>query len=162
MTPLNLVRAFYDRIWNAGDMDATEELLAPDFRCRGSLGPELRGRQAFCDYVRAVRSALEDYRCEIMECVTEDQKAFAKMRFSGTHMGSLRGFPPSGKRVEWLAAALFRVNGPLIEELWVLGDLDSLDARLRENAETSLRERGRRSASPPAPLPEGEGGVVRS
>ena len=39
-----MVRAFYDRIWNAGDTGAADELLAEDFRFRGSLGPEMRGR----------------------------------------------------------------------------------------------------------------------
>jgi hypothetical protein len=57
-----LVRAFYDRIWNVGDTGAADELLAEDFAFRGSLGPEMRGRAAFCDYVRMVRTALDVYR----------------------------------------------------------------------------------------------------
>ena len=134
MNTLELVQIFYDRIWNAGDTAATEELLTADFRFRGSLGPEMRGRDAFCDYVRAVRSALQGYRCDILECVREGPKAFAKMRFSGIHVGAFRGFPPTGKPVEWLGAALFRTQESRIAELWVLGDLISLDAILKSNA----------------------------
>ena len=36
-----------------------------------------------------------------------------------------------------VGTALFRVNGPLIAELWVLGDLISLDADLKRNAITT-------------------------
>jgi hypothetical protein len=36
--------------------------------------------------------------------------------------------------VQWLGAALFRVQGSLIAELWVLGDLTSLEADLKNNA----------------------------
>jgi steroid delta-isomerase-like uncharacterized protein len=131
---LPLVRAFYDRIWNAGDPDAVDDLLSEDFAFRGSLGAEMRGRTAFLEYVRMVRTALADYRCEILECVTEGDRAFAKMRFSGTHVGKFRGYAPTGKAIEWLGAALFRTDGPVIAELWVLGDLISLEADLKSNA----------------------------
>lgn len=133
-----LVRAFYERIWNAGELEAARELLAADFAFRGSLGPTTRGREAFCEYVRSVRSALADYRCEILDCVTEDQKAFAKMRFCGVHVGNFRGHAPTGRPVQWLGAALFRCANGLIAELWVLGDLASLDETLQQNARGGL------------------------
>jgi len=85
-----LVQAFYDRIWNAGDTGAADELLAEDFAFRGSLGPEMRGRAAFCDYVQMVRAALDRYHCDILDCVTEGDRVFAKMRFSGIHVGPFR------------------------------------------------------------------------
>src|SRR5690349_20220498 len=104
-TTLKLVRSFYERIWNAGDTDAAAELLAEDFAFRGSLGPEMRGRAAFCDYVRMVRTALDAYRCDILECVTQADRAFAKMRFSGIHVGPFRGYAPTRQPVQWLGAA---------------------------------------------------------
>jgi predicted ester cyclase len=129
-----LVQAFYDRIWNAGEIPAVDELLAADFAFRGSLGPEMRGPRAFSDYVRMVRSALNNYRCEILDLVIEDNRAFAKMRFSGIHASEFRGYAPTGKAVQWLAAALFYTDGTRIKSLWVLGDLSSLDTLLKENA----------------------------
>ncbi|MFN8062026.1 MAG: ester cyclase [Vicinamibacterales bacterium] len=127
------VETFYARIWNAGDFDAASTLLTDSFLFRGSLGPELQGRGAFLDYVRAVRSALADYHCEILECVSEGDRAFAQMRFSGRHVGVFRGFPPTGKPVHWLGAALFRFEGAAIAQLWVLGDLLGLEAVLESN-----------------------------
>jgi steroid delta-isomerase-like uncharacterized protein len=128
-----LVHAFYDRIWNAGDLSAVPDLLSADFVFRGSLGNELEGREAFSQYVHSVRSALAQYRCEILECVTEGERAFAKMRFSGIHVATFRGFEPTGKMVSWAGAALFRCKNGLIAELWVLGDLAGLDTLLRLN-----------------------------
>ena len=130
-----LVRAFYERIWNAGDLEAAEGLLASGLSFRGSLGAELRGRDAFLDYVRSVRSALSDYRCEIVDCVAEGDRAFARMRFSGRHTAPFRGFAPTGREVSWAGAALFRFAGEVIAEIWVLGDLARLDTLLAEQAE---------------------------
>lgn len=128
-----LVDAFYRRIWNAGELDAAASLLSDAFVFRGSLGAELKGREAFLDYVRMVRSALGDYRCDVLDCVTEGDRAFARMRFSGRHVGVFRGFAPTGQPVHWSGAAWFRFDGDAIAELWVLGDLAGLDAMLRAN-----------------------------
>lgn len=133
MSTPKLVEAFYERIWNAGDVGAVSALLVEDFSFRGSLGVELRGRETFAEYVRSVRSALANYRCEILTCVAEAERAFAKMHFSGTHVGPFRGYPATGKPIHWLGAALFRFEGQAIAELWVLGDLAGLDAVLKNN-----------------------------
>ena len=137
MSVPTVVERFYERIWNAGDLDAVSELLSQDFCFRGSLGVELRGREAFKDYVCSVRNTLASYRCEILDCVTEDNQAFAKMRFSGVHVAPLRGYLPTAKPLHWLGAALFRFTDGMIVELWVLGDLVGLDARLDTNQSRS-------------------------
>ena len=128
-----LVHSFYARIWNSAD-EHVEDLLTGDFSFRGSLGTETIGRLSFLEYVRSVRGSLADYHCEILDCVTELQQAFARMRFSGVHMAPFRGFAPTGKTVHWHGAALFTFRANTICALWVLGDLAGLDALLRLNA----------------------------
>lgn len=129
-----LVEAFYQRIWNDGDLDAVADLLTPEFSFRGSLGNEMRGREEFKGYVRLVRGALAGYHCEILSCVSEGNHAFARMLFSGHHVAPFRGYEPTEKIVQWLGAALFRFENSAIVELWVLGDLAGLDALLQEQA----------------------------
>jgi predicted ester cyclase len=134
MSTPKLVEDFYERIWNDGNLDAAAELLTPEFSFRGSLGNEMQGREAFKNYVRTVRAALADYQCQILSCVAEANLAFAKMCFSGRHVAAFRGYEPTGKTVRWLGAALFRFQGSMITELWVLGDLAGLDSLLRRQA----------------------------
>jgi len=114
-------------------------LLSDDFSFRGSLGNELRGREAFKGYVRSVRNALDGFRCDILECVIEDKRAFAKMRFSGVHTREFRGHAPTGLPGHWLGAAFFRFDAGAIAALWVLGDLAGLDALLMENQKRTLQ-----------------------
>ena len=134
MSTPHLVKAFYERIWNDGDLQAVTELLATRFVFRGSLGNETRCQEDFKEYVRLVRESLSDYCCEIIDCVSEGDRAFARMRFSGLHTGMFRGFAPTNRTVCWEGAALFRFEGGVIAELWVLGDLSGLDRALRDNA----------------------------
>jgi predicted ester cyclase len=131
----SLVEHFYADIWNAGDEDVAR-LLAADFVFRGSLGTPAHGHGEFLAYVRSIRTSLANYHCEILECVTEPPKAFARMRFSGVQVAPFRSFAPTGMKVEWDGAALFTFRNDLISELWVLGDLANLDASLQKNAQT--------------------------
>jgi steroid delta-isomerase-like uncharacterized protein len=133
MTTPSLVDQFYERIWNAGELSAVSELLSETFSFRGSLGIELEGRDAFARYVTMIRTALADYRCEILDCVSEEDRAFAKMEFSGLHVAPFRGFEPTGKILRWLGAALFHFENRVIADLWVLGDLAGLDVVLKRN-----------------------------
>jgi predicted ester cyclase len=55
------------------------------------------------------------------------------MRLSGLHVAPFRGYPATGKPVHWTGEVLFRFKGQAIAELWVLGDLASLDALLKNN-----------------------------
>lgn len=138
MTVKDLVASFYADIWNRGDLSVIPTLLREDFTFRGSLGAERRGHDGFAAYVAMVRGALADYRCDVLDLVAEDQRAFARMRFSGRHVGELLGVAPSGRKVEWLGAALFTMGDDgRIGDLWVLGDVAALKAQLAAASATA-------------------------
>lgn len=125
-----LVRRFYDEIWNVPDLAAIPGIVHPAFSFRGSLGTPAHGHAEFAAYVSMVTSALSDYHCAIEHLVADDENAAARMLFSGRHTGDFRGHPPTGRPVSWAGAAFFRLEDGLIRDLWVLGDLISLDREL--------------------------------
>lgn len=132
--PVEIVRSFYRDIWNAGRLDVIADICHRDMIFRGSLGVHKNGSDGFAEYVRQVRGALHDYRCEIEETVAEDERVFAKMHFSGVHTGEFLGYPPTGARVDWAGAALFHTEAGRIVDLWVLGDVHGLVNQLSANS----------------------------
>ena len=127
------VRKFYAEIWDAHDRGAMASVLHEDFTFRGSLGVLKRGRGGFAEYVDMVHKALGEYRCTIQELVSEGDKVFAKMTFTGVHQDEFLGYAPTQRRVSWEGCALFTFKGELISDVWVLGDLKSLEEQLRGN-----------------------------
>jgi predicted ester cyclase len=99
MNTSDLVRCFYEEIWNCGNKAKIPELLHEGFTFRGSLGQTKRGRDGFAEYVEFVRDAFSEYRCEIQE-VCEGSKVFAKVLFSGIHRKEFLGYPATFKRVD--------------------------------------------------------------
>jgi hypothetical protein len=65
------VERFYADIWNRQDFAVADEILAADFRFRGSLGSESSGIPVFLTYVQSVHAALADYRCIIDELIVD-------------------------------------------------------------------------------------------
>jgi steroid delta-isomerase-like uncharacterized protein len=131
---VDIVRRFYEDIWNQGDLNAILDICHPEIAFRGSLGDTKYGHEGFADYVRYVRGALDDYRCHIEESVAEGNRVFAKMRFVGDHRGKFLGYAPTGKTLEWAGAALFTIENDRITQLWVLGDLHGLISQLSTSA----------------------------
>ncbi|MCA9811187.1 MAG: ester cyclase [Candidatus Dadabacteria bacterium] len=127
------VRKFYNVIWDEYDKDAIPSVLSTDLTFRGSLGQEKRGHQGFIEYLDFVHEALGGYASIIEELVEEGNKVFAKMTFTGVHQNDFMGYPPTDKRVSWKGCALFTFNGDLVADVWVLGDLKSLEEELKRN-----------------------------
>ena len=68
--------------------------------------------------------------------VSEGNKVFAKLTFTGIHQGEFMGYPPTQQRVSWNGCALFTFDGERITDVWVLGDLKNLEEQLAGNNRT--------------------------
>jgi len=132
---LHQVERFYRELWEEEKKESLPEICGADFKFRGSLGSERVGHKEFWDYLLMVRGALSNYRCIIEEAVSEENRIFAKMKFTGTHTDTFMDFPPTGLEVSWCGAALFTFENELIESLWVLGDVHSLTKLLKRQSE---------------------------
>jgi predicted ester cyclase len=122
----NMVRVFYEDVWDKGKLSLVPELFHPGFTFRGSLGPALVGHEQFNSYVTWLTAVLEGYTSDIISLVEEGDTIAGKLRFHGTHCGSLFGHAGTGRRVAWHGAPFFTFEGDRIRDLWVLGDVHSL------------------------------------
>jgi steroid delta-isomerase-like uncharacterized protein len=121
-----LIRRFFDELWNPWNFAMADELLAPDIKFRGTLGPELHGRDAFCAYMRKVQAAFPDFHNSILEMTAENDRVVARTLYRGTHRGEIFGVAPTGKSISYAGAAFFRIADGKMIEGWVLGDLPAV------------------------------------
>ncbi|HET9875514.1 MAG TPA: ester cyclase [Mycobacterium sp.] len=126
----DLVRRFYQRLWNDWDDAAVDDTLAANLTFRGSLGKWTSGRDEWRAYRDQIRCGAPDFRTEIIDLIVEGHRAAAHLHFSGTHLGPLLGIPATGRAFSYQGAAFFTVTDGLITDVWVLGDLDNLRRQL--------------------------------
>lgn len=126
-----LVRMFYKDMWDHADKSLIPHIFHENFSFRGSLGPVLVGHDQFAGYVDFVTGALGSYTSDILDLVEEGPKVCGKVRFHGVHQKELFGFAPTGRHVWWHGTPIFTFDGPKVRDLWVLGDIHGLIARLK-------------------------------
>lgn len=128
-----LIEEFYERVWNNRDVEYIPNLFVERCTFKGSIGKETRGYKGIEEYVVLITNALGNYRCKIQQVISENNKAYAKVEFSGIHKGELMGYTPSGKKLTWLGAAEFQFEEGKISSVWVLGDVFGLVQQLNAN-----------------------------
>jgi steroid delta-isomerase-like uncharacterized protein len=121
-----LVRRWYEEMWNVWSFDLVDEIAAPELVFRGSLGVATQGREGLKNYMRLVQAAFPDFHNEIERLVAERSTVVAKLTYSGTHAGEFQGVAPTRRRVTYAGVAIFDVADGAIRSAWVLGDLHSL------------------------------------
>jgi steroid delta-isomerase-like uncharacterized protein len=118
-----VVRRFLEEIFNEGNLDAADELFAPDYVLHDPAVPEeVRGPEGIKRYVSMYRSAYPDTHITIEDQIAEGDKVVTRWTGQGTHEGELMGIPPSGNRVTVTGIHLDRISGGKIEETWVSYD----------------------------------------
>jgi steroid delta-isomerase-like uncharacterized protein len=117
-----LIRRYYDEMWNPWNFAACDWLLASDIAFYGSLGVATQGIAAFRDYMQTVRAAFPDFHNTIEEMVAENDRIVARLTYRGTHRGEIFGLAPSGKKITYAGTAFFRIAAGKVAEGWVLGD----------------------------------------
>jgi steroid delta-isomerase-like uncharacterized protein len=117
-----VVRRFYEELWNEWRIDLADQIVVEDVRFRASLGSIITGREAFKGYVETVRAAFPDFHHTIDEMLAVGDRVVTRVTYSGTHKGKLRDVEPTGADVEYVGAAFFRLSSERIEDGWVVGD----------------------------------------
>ncbi len=131
---IQLMRRWFQEVWNEGRMETIYELLSPDGVARGQRGAEseIRGPREFETFVREIRGSFPDIKVEVEDVFAADDKVV--LRWSGvmTHSGDAPGLPASGKTVRSRGITIARfVDGRIVEgwDNWdQLGMLEQIGA----------------------------------
>jgi steroid delta-isomerase-like uncharacterized protein len=124
------VGRFYEQMWNRFDVSALDDLVTDDVQFRGSLGDQLVGREELVGYVRQIQHAFPDFHNDVVDVVTDGERAAVRLRYSGTHRGEVMGVTGSGRTVAYDGVAFFTFDGDRIASVWVLGDRWGLQQQL--------------------------------
>jgi steroid delta-isomerase-like uncharacterized protein len=126
----DLIERFYTELWNQWDDTVVEQVLADDFVFRGSLGTQTYGPDGWRSYRDTIRQGAPDFHNEVLELVVAEQRAAARLSYTGHHTGTLAGIPATGRRFEYAGAAFFTCAEGKLTSAWILGDLDGLRRQL--------------------------------
>ena len=119
----SVTRRLFEEVFNHGRLDLIDELIAEDAIehealpiSTGEMRTDLRA------WLTELRHAFPDYHVELEDLIVEGDKAVARERITGTHVGPLLGIPPTGRPICIDGIDILRVDEGRVVEHWGLAD----------------------------------------
>jgi predicted ester cyclase len=159
-----LARRFVGAFAN-GDLEALDELMAPDFVDRSLLPGQGSSREEYKHSATEFYAAFTIADFTIEDQIVQGDKVVTKFSMTTTHQGKFLGAPPSGEVGEYSSIRIHRIVGGKITDEWSEGNLLGVmlpslerEIRMRERGEQELQvARSIQQASLPKEVPELEG-----
>ncbi|MBT8349929.1 MAG: ester cyclase [Deltaproteobacteria bacterium] len=111
-----LATRIVQEIWNEGNLDLADEIIAPDYADNVAGDGSPVGPDGFKKSVAGIKSAFPDFSITIDDMISEKDKVALLWTFKGTHKGELMGIAPTDKNVEFDGVYLYKfADGKLVE-----------------------------------------------
>ena len=117
-----IARRYIEDLWQKGNLNITDELLATDFVNHVAPPGSPSGRDGMKGLVTYVRSVFPDLAFTIEDVIAEGDKVVCRWTSYGTHRGKLWGISPTGKHIKIAGVTILRISGRRVVEHWVNSD----------------------------------------
>jgi steroid delta-isomerase-like uncharacterized protein len=117
---IQLMRRWFQEVWNEGRTETVHELLSPDSVARGqrAADAEIRGPEEFVKFVREIRGAFPDMQVKVEDIFGAGDKVVLRWSAIMTHTGDGLGLPASGRTVRSRGISIARIVDGKIVEGW--------------------------------------------
>jgi steroid delta-isomerase-like uncharacterized protein len=112
-----VVRSLVDELWNKGNLQVADELIAPAYLHHDPSSPDFgKGPESEKKRVNLYRTAFHDFRLNIEDLLAEGETVVARWSCRGVHKGDLNGIAPTGKQFAITGVTIARFsNGKIVE-----------------------------------------------
>jgi len=125
-----IVKKYYEELWNQQNMDYIDILLDDNIKFHGSLNIQTYGKKPFEEYMKLVLGGIPNLYHGIEIMIEENETVAVKAIYNGTHSGELLNYPATNNRIKYNGASFFKFKDDKISDIWVLGDLTTLKGQL--------------------------------
>jgi predicted SnoaL-like aldol condensation-catalyzing enzyme len=117
-----IVRRYFDEVWNRGNLEAAEELVAPDFSVEG-CGGAISGLEAVKLYVSSYRAAYPHVRFTMLSVIAEGAMVLACWMGQGLHSAACDSDEDAQNCTRRSSGlSIYRIQGGRIAEAWAGSD----------------------------------------
>jgi steroid delta-isomerase-like uncharacterized protein len=126
--------AFFEQVWNGGNVEQASAFLAPDFLSHNGFGVPMVGPDDYGRAVTGLRAAFADFHTTIEDVIVEGDRVVVRGTDRGTHSGEFMGHPATGREVVTTWIEIFRMQDGKAVEGWVEADTKRFEEQLSQPA----------------------------
>ena len=114
-----LARRWFEDLFNAGNLEVADEIIAPDHINHDPTLPDIPpGPEGQKQIVNLYRGAFTNAHISVEEQLAEGDKVVTRWSGSGTHQGEHMGVAPTGNQVTITGLTINRLSDAKIVESW--------------------------------------------
>lgn len=124
-----LVRSFFDEVWNNGNLDYLDEVYSEDFQLHAlwqntSAGGaiEATGTEPAKQVIGGWLKGFPDLKVTVEDQIAEGDLVGSRHSSLGTHTEAFMGIPPTGKQATVTGMTLTRIKDGKMVEAWTCWD----------------------------------------
>lgn len=121
-------------VWSEGNLNRIESLIASEYTIHHDPGDPWHGRaltvQEYVDRVVKSRGPFPDQKFDVVDLLEDGEKVAVTWHWSGTHLGEIAGFPPTGRKLVMSGATVYSFSGRRISGHWQISDRLSIFQQL--------------------------------
>ena len=122
-------RKYFDA-FNQRNLDAIDELFAPDYVLHIPGNPDLEGPDRLKQMVAASLASLSDARLIVDDMVAEGDKVATRWTMTALHSGEFMGVPPTYQPITMQGIIIERFVDGRVAEGWECSDMYGLKKQL--------------------------------
>ena len=115
---VKFVETWFEEVWRKGNLDAIDEMLAPDavMHGLGGMDTDVAGPEGFKPFVLQLRGAFPDIEVHIEQTVEQGDLIASRWVATMTHQGDHLGPVATNRRVQVTGMSIARLkDGKMIE-----------------------------------------------
>jgi steroid delta-isomerase-like uncharacterized protein len=130
----NLVRRWFEEVWNQGRLSAIDELFDRSGKAYGWPDPDrpISSPEEFAAACKTYREAFPDIHMTVDDLVAEGDKVAVRWTATMTHLGNSLGFPASAKKARLSGSSFLTCGKGRILNGWNYMDLTRLHLELQD------------------------------
>jgi steroid delta-isomerase-like uncharacterized protein len=120
VSPAELIRHWFEEVWNKKNRAAIREMLTPDsvHHGLGSPGQPVTGVEAFEQFHEGFLQAFPDLHVDLQDVIADGDKVAVRYLVTGTQKGDLPGQPATNKKVRFTGGGMCRFDKGKFSEVW--------------------------------------------
>jgi steroid delta-isomerase-like uncharacterized protein len=134
----NLVRRWFEEVWNQGRLSAIDELFDRSAKAYGWPEPDqaISSPEEFAEACKRYREAFPDIHMTVDDLVAEGDKVAVRWTATMTHLGDGLEFPASSKKARLSGSSFLICGNGRILNGWNYMDLTRLQLQLQGKLDT--------------------------
>jgi predicted ester cyclase len=127
-----MVKKYYQELWNKHNKEYIDILFDDEINFHGSLNIDAKGKKEFENYMDNVLNGIPNLHHGIEIMIEENDTIAVRAVYNGTHKGKLFEYEATNNRIKYNGASFFKFKDEKIYDIWVLGDLITLQKQLEK------------------------------